>query len=196
MKLSEVALLVGLMSGIASVDAMESNENEYISTIYVKNTQYTENTQTNDYNRHLREFKKVSIDRLMDEEILNEHSIQEALTNVNTREYMLSLLDKIVRDHENLKPLARKIFLDWNILDKIPLTDCLNDSKTALYTLDILNSLMFSGEEFFILSTKILNDEKIFSKDFIKKCLNSENKNIAIVMLNIMGIFASFDYIE
>ena len=38
MKLSEVALLVGLMSGIASVDAMESNENEYISTIYVKNT--------------------------------------------------------------------------------------------------------------------------------------------------------------
>ena len=184
------------MSGIASVDAMESNENEYISTIYVKNTQYTENTQTNDYNRHLREFKKVSIDRLMDEEILNEHSIQEALMNVNTREYMLSLLDKIVRDHENLKPLARKIFLDWNILDKIPLIDYLNDSKTALYTLDILNSLMFSGEEFFILSTKILNDEKIFSKDFVKRCLNNENKNIAIVMLNIMGIFASFDYIE
>ena len=196
MKLSGVALLVGLMSGIASVDAMESNENEYISTIYVKNTQYTENTQTNDYNRHLRELKKVSIDRLMDEEILNEHSIQEALMNVNTREYMLSLLDKIVRDHENLKPLARKIFLDWNILDKIPLIDYLNDSKTALYTLDILNSLMFSGEEFFILSTKILNDEKIFSKDFVKRCLNNENKNIAIVMLNIMGIFASFDYIE
>ena len=174
MKLSEVALLVGLMSGIASVDAMESNENEYISTIYVKNTQYTENTQTNDYNDNLREFKKVSIDRLMDEEILNEHSIQEALMNVNTREYMLSLLDKIVRDHENLKPLARKIFLDWNILDKIPLIDYLNDSKTALYTLDILNSLMFSGEEFFILSIKILNDEKIFSKDFIKRCLNDK----------------------
>ena len=108
----------------------------------------------------------------------------------------MSLLDKIVRDHENLKPLARKIFLDWNILDKIPLIDYLNDSKTALYTLDILNSLMFSGEEFFILSTKILNDEKIFSKDFVKRCLNNENKNIAIVMLNIMGIFASFDYIE
>ena len=59
MKLSEVALLVGLMSGIASVDAMEYNENEYISTIYVKNTQYTENTQTHDYNDNLREFKKV-----------------------------------------------------------------------------------------------------------------------------------------
>ena len=153
--------------------------------------------QTHVYNDLLREFKKVSIDRLMDEEILNEHSIQEALTNVNTRKYMLILLDGIVYDDdENLKPLARKIFLDWNILDKIPLMDYLNDSKTALYTLDILNSLMFSGEEFFILSTKILNDEKIFSRDFIKKCLNNENKNIAIVMLNIMGIFASFDYIE
>ena len=194
MKLSEVALLVGLMSGIASVDAMEFNENEYISTIYVKNTQYTENTQTNNYNDNLREFKKVSIDRLMDEEILNEHSMQEALTNVNTREYMLSLLDKIVRDHENLKPLARKIFLDWNILDKIPLIDYLNDSKTALYTLDILNSLMFSGEEFFILSTKILNDEKIFSKDFIKKCLN--DKKTEKIMLDIMSNFASFNYIE
>ena len=147
MKLSEVALLVGLMSGIASVDAMESNENEYISTIYVKNTQYTENTQTNDYNDNLREFKKVSIDRLMDEEILNEHSIQEALMNVNTREYMLSLLDKIVRDHENLKPLARKIFLDWNILDKIPLIDCLNDRKSAYYTLDLLNDLMLSDDK-------------------------------------------------
>ena len=194
MKLSEVALLVGLMSGIASVDAMESNENEYISTIYVKNTQYTENTQTNDYNRHLREFKKVSIDRLMDEEILNEHSIQEALMNVNTREYMLSLLDKIVRDHENLKPLARKIFLDWNILDKIPLIDYLNDSKTALYTLDILNSLMFSGEEFFILSIKILNDEKIFSKDFIKRCLN--DKKTEKIMLDIMSNFAYLYYVE
>ena len=176
MKLSEVALLVGLMSGIASVDAMESNENEYISTIYVKNT------------------KKVSIDRLMDEEILNEHSIQEALMNVNTREYMLSLLDKIVRDHENLKPLARKIFLDWNILDKIPLIDYLNDSKTALYTLDILNSLMFSGEEFFILSIKILNDEKIFSKDFIKRCLN--DKKTEKIMLDIMSNFAYLYYVE
>ena len=166
MKLSGVALLVGLMSGIASVDAMESNENEYISTIYVKNT----------------------------EEILNEHSIQEALMNVNTREYMLSLLDKIVRDHENLKPLARKIFLDWNILDKIPLIDYLNDSKTALYTLDILNSLMFSGEEFFILSIKILNDEKIFSKDFIKRCLN--DKKTEKIMLDIMSNFAYLYYVE
>ena len=195
MKLSGAALLVGLMSGIASVDAMESNENEYISTIYVKNTQYTENTQTNDYNDNLREFKKVSIDRLMDEEILNEHSIQEVLTNVNTRKYMLILLDRIVYDDdENLKPLARKIFLDWNILDKIPLIDCLNDSKTALYTLDILNSLMFSGEEFFILSTKILNDEKIFSKDFIKRCLN--DKKTEKIMLDIMSNFAYLDYVE
>ena len=146
------------------------------------------------YNAHLREFKKVSIDRLMDEEILNEHSIQEALMNVNTREYMLSLLDKIVRDHENLKPLARKIFLDWNILDKIPLIDYLNDSKTALYTLDILNSLMFSGEEFFILSIKILNDEKIFSKDFIKRCLN--DKKTEKIMLDIMSNFAYLYYVE
>ena len=171
MKLSEVALLVGLMSGIASVDAMESNENEYISTIYVKNT-------------------------LMDEEILNEHSIQEALTNVNTRKYMLILLDRIVYDDdENLKPLARKIFLDWNILDKVPLIDCLNDRKSAYYTLDLLNDLMLSEDkEFFILSAKILNDEKIFSKDFIKKCLN--DKKTEKIMLDIMSNFASFNYIE
>ena len=195
MKLSGVALLVGLMSGIASVDAMESNENEYISTIYVKNTQYTENTQTNDYNDNLREFKKVSIDRLMDEEILNEHSIQEALMNVNTREYMLSLLDKIVRDHENLKPLARKIFLDWNILDKIPLMDCLNDKKNAYYTLDLLNDLMFSDDkELFVLSAKIMKDEKIFSKDFIKRCLN--DKKTEKIMLDIMSNFACLDYVE
>ena len=189
MKLSGIVLLVGLMAGIANIDTLESNEHKHMSTTD------TENTQTNDYNDNLLEFKKVSIDRLMDEEILNEHSIQEALTNVNTRKYMLILLDKIVYDDdENLKPLARKIFLDWNILDKIPLTDCLNDSKTALYTLDILNSLMFSGEEFFILSTKILNDEKIFSKDFIKKCLNNEETEE--VMLNIMSNFACFDYVK
>lgn len=196
MKLSEVALLVGLMSGIASVDAIESNENEYISTIYVKNTQYTENTQTNDYNRHLREFKKVSIDRLMDEEILNEHSIQEALTNVNTRKYMLILLDRIVYDDdENLKPLARKIFLDWNILDKVPLMDCLNDKKNAYYTLDLLNDLMFSDDkELFVLSAKIMKDEKIFSKDFIKRCLN--DKKTEKIMLDIMSNFAYLDYVE
>ena len=193
MKLSEVALLVGLMSGIASVDAMESNENEYISTIYVKNTK---DTQTNVYNDQLRKFRKVSIDRLMDEEILNEHSIQEALTNVNTRKYMLILLDRIVYDDdENLKPLARKIFLDWNILDKVPLIDCLNDRKSAYYTLDLLNDLMLSEDkEFFILSAKILNDEKIFSKDFIKKCLN--DKKTEKIMLDIMSNFASFNYIE
>ena len=195
MKLSGIVLLVGLMSGIASVDALEYNENEYISTIYVKNTQYTKDTQTNVYNDQLREFKKVSIDRLMDEEILNEHSIQEALTNVNTREYMLILLDKIVRDHENLRVLARKIFLDWNILDKIPLIDCLNDKKSAYYTLNLLHDLMLSGdEEFFVLSAKILNDEKIFSKDFIKKCLNNEETEE--VMLNIMSNFACFDYVK
>ena len=196
MKLSEVALLVGLMSGIASVDAMESNENEYTSTIYVKNTQYTENTQTNDYNDNLREFKKVSIDRLMDEEILNEHSIQEALTNVNTRKYMLILLDRIVYDDdENLKPLARKIFLDWNILDKIPLIDCLNDRKTSYYTLDLLNDLMLSDDkELFVLSAKILKDEKIFSKDFIKRCLN--DKKTEKIMLDIMSNFAYLDYVE
>ena len=196
MKLSEVALLVGLMSGIASVDAMESNENEYISTIYVKNTQYTENTQTNDYNDNLREFKKVSIDRLMDEEILNEHSIQEALTNVNTRKYMLILLDGIVYDDdENLKPLARKIFLDWNILDKVPLIDCLNDRKSAYYTLDLLNDLMLSDDkELFVLSAKILKDEKIFSKDFIKKCLN--DKKTEKIMLDIMSNFAYLYYVE
>ena len=196
MKLSEVALLVGLMSGIASVDAMESNENEYISTIYVKNTQYTKDTQTNVYNDQLRKFRKVSIDRLMDEEILNEHSIQEALTNVNTRKYMLILLDRIVYDDdENLKPLARKIFLDWNILDKIPLMDCLNDKKNAYYTLDLLNDLMFSDDkELFVLSAKIMKDEKIFSKDFIKRCLN--DKKTEKIMLDIMSNFAYLYYVE
>ena len=148
------------------------------------------------YNAHLREFKKVSIDRLMDEEILNEHRIQKALTSVNTRKYMLILLDGIVYDDdENLKPLARKIFLDLNILDKVPLVDCLNDRETAYYTLDLLHDLMLSGdEEFFVLSAKILKDEEIFSKDFIKKCLNNEETEE--VMLNIMSNFAYFDYVE
>lgn len=54
MSLAGIVLLIGLMSGIASVDAMESNENEYISTIYVRNTQYTENTQMHAYNDNLR----------------------------------------------------------------------------------------------------------------------------------------------
>ena len=190
MNLSGIVLLVELMSGIANIDTLESNEHEHMSTTDTKNT------QTNAYNDHLREFKKVSIDRLMDEEILNEHSIQEALTNVNTRKYMLILLDRIVYDDdENLKPLARKIFLDWNILDKIPLIDCLNDRKTAYYTLDLLNDLMLSGdEEFFVLSAKTLKDEEIFNKDFIKKCLNNEETEE--VMLNIMSNFAYFDYVE
>jgi hypothetical protein len=153
-------------------------------------------TQTHVYNDLLREFKKVSIDRLMDEEILNEHSIQEALTNVNTRKYMLILLDGIVYDDdEDLKPLARKIFLDWNILDKIPLIDCLNDKKNAYYTLDLLNDLMFSDDkELFVLSAKIMKDEKIFSKDFIKRCLN--DKKTEKIMLDIMSNFAYLDYVE
>ena len=190
MNLSGIVLLVGLMAGIANIDTLESNEHVHMSTTDTKNA------QTNDYNDNLREFKKVSIDRLMDEEILNEHSIQEALTNVNTRKYMLILLDGIVYDDdENLKPLARKIFLDWNILDKVPLIDCLNDRKSAYYTLNLLHDLMLSGdEEFFVLSAKILNDEKIFSKDFIKRCLN--DKKTEKIMLDIMSNFAYLDYVE
>ena len=190
MNLSGIVLLMGLMAGIANIDTLESNGHEHMSTTDTKNA------QTHIYNRHLREFKKVSIDRLMDEEILNEHSIQEALMNVNTRKYMLILLDGIVYDDdENLKPLARKIFLDWNILDKIPLMDCLNDRKSAYYTLDLLNDLMFSDDkELFVLSAKILKDEKIFSKDFIKRCLN--DKKTEKIMLDIMSNFAYLDYVE
>ena len=179
------------LAEISSTDISESCEHgHHGSTADVKDN------KIHIYNDLLREFKKVSIDRLMDEEILNEHSIQEALTNVNTRKYMLILLDGIVYDDdENLKPLARKIFLDWNILDKVPLIDCLNDRKSAYYTLDLLNDLMLSDDkELFVLSAKILKDEKIFSKDFIKKCLN--DKKTEKIMLDIMSNFASFNYIE
>jgi hypothetical protein len=150
------------------------------------------------YNGLLREFKKVSIERLMDEEILNEHSIQKALGNIDTRSHMACFLAKIVRsDDENLEPLIRKIFLDWNILDKTPIMDCLNDSEAVYYTLELINNLMFcGGNEFFVLSAKILCDEEIFSRDFIKKCLNNKNKKIAVVMLDIMNNFTLFDYIE
>ena len=79
--------------------------------------------QTHVYNDLLREFKKISISRLMDEKILNEHSVQEALVNIDTRKYMLNLLSKIAHlgdDYydENLEPLIRKIFLDWNIFER------------------------------------------------------------------------------
>ena len=179
------------LAEISSTDISESCEHgHHGSTADVKDN------KIHIYNDLLREFKKVSIERLMDEEILNEHSIQKALGNIDTRSHMTCFLAKIVRsDDENLEPLIRKIFLDWNILDKIPLIDCLNDRKTSYYTLDLLNDLMLSDDkELFVLSAKILKDEKIFSKDFIKRCLN--DKKTEKIMLDIMSNFAYLYYVE